>query len=420
MVASRIEPPVLAFLDAAGKPLENGYIYIGQPGFEAVSTPKQAYFDSALTIPAPPFVRTTGGYPVSNGTPARIYVDGDYSITVLDKNGVRVSQSLTQVFPANLFPDGTLAAAGFGFVLEPNSGFIRSGAGTVQQTVLGLAVQESKTTEYRTLVPLVQTTQATLTAGTNAQGQGLITADKVLITTAASNPSGATLPVGILGAEIVVTNTGANPVNVYPAVGGQINTLGVNNPISLPVGQSMTFLAFGATAWRAIREVPPLVAGQFLKGNVAGTALEFGRDDFELFSSDSLAGLSTFDKTGLSIFRDLMVVLINSTVGVATSRQLRIGNSGGVLSTAIYRTQTNALNTELNLSDSSVAGRVAVLQILNFNTTNAHKPVLFTGTSAAAGAPAVISEASAFDRIQQFNSAGTVHTTCTLEIYGRR
>lgn len=92
-------------------------------------------------------------------------------------------------------------------------------------------------------------TSATVTAGTNAQGQGTITNDYNVITTAAANPSGVTLPTATTGRRIVVVNKGANSVNVYPATGASIDALAANASIALPVGGVMIFNASSTTQW---------------------------------------------------------------------------------------------------------------------------------------------------------------------------
>lgn len=92
-----------------------------------------------------------------------------------------------------------------------------------------------------------------VTAGTNAQGQGALTETVNMITTAANNPSGVTLPspssTSTTSTWVTVINRGANPVNVYPASGHQIDALGANNPILLPVGGVLTFFSIGTTQW---------------------------------------------------------------------------------------------------------------------------------------------------------------------------
>ena len=98
-------------------------------------------------------------------------------------------------------------------------------------------------------LPTFTPTTATLTAGTNAQGQGPITTDQVTITTAAANPSGATLPTAVAGDRVIIANRGANPVNIYPATGAAIGALATNAPVLLAVNQSVEFFARSATQW---------------------------------------------------------------------------------------------------------------------------------------------------------------------------
>lgn len=102
-----------------------------------------------------------------------------------------------------------------------------------------------------TLLGWLESVTATATAGTNAQGQGQIatTTGVVVVTTAASNPSGVTLSASTAGRRILVINQGANPVNVYPPSGSQIDALGANNPFSLPVGDRAEFNCVTSTLW---------------------------------------------------------------------------------------------------------------------------------------------------------------------------
>jgi hypothetical protein len=94
MSALSVEPPYPAFADADGQPLENGYIFIGAVNLNPIVNPIAAFFDAALTISAVQPIRTSGGYPVYQGTPTRFYVGSDYSIQVQDKNGSVVYTSL--------------------------------------------------------------------------------------------------------------------------------------------------------------------------------------------------------------------------------------------------------------------------------------------------------------------------------------
>ena len=94
MSALSVEPPYPAFAESDGQPLEDGYIWIGTVNLNPITNPIAAFFNAALTIAAVQPIRTSGGYPVYQGTPSRIYVASDYSIQVQDKNGTVVYTSL--------------------------------------------------------------------------------------------------------------------------------------------------------------------------------------------------------------------------------------------------------------------------------------------------------------------------------------
>jgi len=87
MSALSIQPTFPTFADVNGQPLDNGYIWIGAANLDPQTNPVQVYWDAALTIAAPQPIRTLAGYPSRNGTPARLYVNSDYSIRVMNKNG---------------------------------------------------------------------------------------------------------------------------------------------------------------------------------------------------------------------------------------------------------------------------------------------------------------------------------------------
>lgn len=155
MAVNSIIAPYPSFFDTDGIPLENGYIYVGEPGFEAQSTPKASFFDFALTIPTGTAggaaVRTIAGFASRNGAAAMIYVDGDFSITVRDRNGELLYSALNRTFAFGTegsegqpiqAPDGNFAVAGFGFIAEPNTGFVRQGSGIMQSIVQGALVSQ--------------------------------------------------------------------------------------------------------------------------------------------------------------------------------------------------------------------------------------------------------------------------------------
>jgi hypothetical protein len=95
MSALSIQPPFPIFTGIDGQPLENGYVWIGVANLDPEGNQIAVYWDEALTIPAPQPIRTVSGYPARAGSPARLYVNSDYSVRVLDKNGTVVYSAPT-------------------------------------------------------------------------------------------------------------------------------------------------------------------------------------------------------------------------------------------------------------------------------------------------------------------------------------
>jgi hypothetical protein len=95
MSALSIQPTFPVFTDIDGQPLEAGYIFIGTANLNPITNPISVFFDAALTQPAVQPIRTIAGYPSNAGTPARLYVNSDYSIQVQNKNGSVVYSSPT-------------------------------------------------------------------------------------------------------------------------------------------------------------------------------------------------------------------------------------------------------------------------------------------------------------------------------------
>lgn len=82
--------PFPSFFGRDGKPLDGGFIYYGVANSDPQNNPVAVYWDQALSIPAVQPIRTAGGFPVYNGTPANLYTASDCSVRVLDRNGAFV------------------------------------------------------------------------------------------------------------------------------------------------------------------------------------------------------------------------------------------------------------------------------------------------------------------------------------------
>ena len=93
MTALATENPLPIYVDARGQLLTSGYIYFGQPDQDPREYPVSVYYDSGLTQSATQPLRTSGGYIFRNGAPTRVWVDGTYSMLVLDRNRRQVFYS---------------------------------------------------------------------------------------------------------------------------------------------------------------------------------------------------------------------------------------------------------------------------------------------------------------------------------------
>jgi len=125
MTALSIQPTFPIFTDIDGQPLEDGYIFIGVANLAPIGNPINVYWDAALTLAAVQPIRTIGGYPVNNGTPARLYVNSDYSIQVQNRNG-------SVVYSA---PAATERLSGVVIEVDATDvSFIQAGSGAVTRT----------------------------------------------------------------------------------------------------------------------------------------------------------------------------------------------------------------------------------------------------------------------------------------------
>jgi parallel beta-helix repeat protein len=93
MSLTQLAPPYPIFTDKSGSPLDNGYLYFGTANMNPETNPIQVYYDSAFTQPAAQPLRTSNGYVMRNGSPALIYADSQFSVTVRDKNNALVIYS---------------------------------------------------------------------------------------------------------------------------------------------------------------------------------------------------------------------------------------------------------------------------------------------------------------------------------------
>lgn len=131
-----IETAYKVIYDRNGKPLENGYVYFGQPNLNPITAPIAVYWDAAGTQPAVQPLRTVNGFIMRAGTPANVFVNGSYSQLVQDskKRAVFYARTSDDFSIATLVQNFfTTIASGTGSSLM---GFIQNLAGAVLRTVL--------------------------------------------------------------------------------------------------------------------------------------------------------------------------------------------------------------------------------------------------------------------------------------------
>ena len=92
----QIMQPLPTFNDINGRPLDDGFIFIGQDGLDPVANQIPVFWDFALTQPATQPIRTISGYPSNNGVRAEIFTGSNaFSILVRNKNGTTVFSQLS-------------------------------------------------------------------------------------------------------------------------------------------------------------------------------------------------------------------------------------------------------------------------------------------------------------------------------------
>jgi hypothetical protein len=189
MSALSIQPTYPIFTETDGQPLEDGYVWIGQVNLDPQVNPINVYFDAALTIPAAQPIRTLGGYPSNSGTPARLYVNSDYSIRVMNKNGsvVYSAPAATERYSDVVLiytpgPNSLLTATNFQDAVDDLSdksdgssyvGFIQPETGAVSRTVKSKLLDWLSVFDFMTEAQILSVKSGTLVDVTSAITAGI-------------------------------------------------------------------------------------------------------------------------------------------------------------------------------------------------------------------------------------------------------
>jgi hypothetical protein len=133
-----LEQPFKTYTGLDGKPLDNGYIYFGQPWQDPANVSQRVtvFWDPDGTQPAAQPLRTVNGYIVNDGgAPANVFFDGAYSELVRDSK-------MRQVFYAGTSDDFSIATVVRNLLADLAGsngasliGFIQEGVGAVKRTL---------------------------------------------------------------------------------------------------------------------------------------------------------------------------------------------------------------------------------------------------------------------------------------------
>jgi exosome complex RNA-binding protein Csl4 len=121
-----------------------------------------------------------------------------------------------------------------------------SGSSTV--ITLGSSVSGAVSRTYLNGIVVNSISAAVSAAGTTQATATPLVSNINNVTTVAAS-SGVVLPTAIAGMRIVVRNTGANALSIYPATGGTINALAANAAYSLATGTAIELFASTTTQW---------------------------------------------------------------------------------------------------------------------------------------------------------------------------
>lgn len=211
-------------------------------------------------------------------------------------------------------------------------------------------------------------TNASVAAGTNAQGQGALTSNYNVIITTAANPSGVTLPAATVGRRVIVVNKGTNPINIYPATGAAIDALGANAAISLIVSGWIEFNASSTTQWYSTANI--IVTS-------TGAVTSFSAGSTGLTPSTATTGAVTLSGT---------LAVANGGTGATTSTgsgAVVLATSPALTTPSLGTPTSGTLTNCTGYSSSNLSGAVAATLGGTGQTSYAVGDLLYASTTTA-------------------------------------
>lgn len=178
------------------------------------------YWDAAMTIPAAQPIRTIGGYPSRNGTPAVVYAPSDFSITVRNKNSSMIYTKPTSTgieFAVSLFSSGTGSSL-IGFTQAETGAVARDVQTKLREivSVKDFGAKGDGTTDDTAAI------QAAITATQGSSGALLFTAGTYLVSTLAVTSS---LQLLGCGPQSIIKQKASTSGNIFSITGAGNNVM---------------------------------------------------------------------------------------------------------------------------------------------------------------------------------------------------
>ena len=191
---------------------------------------------------------------------------------------------------------------------------------------------------------------STVSAAGSNQGTATALTNEINTLTTVTAGQGVVLPTAVAGLTIIVINKGANTVNIYPATGAAIDSLGANAAITLVSSGWIQFNAVSATQWysTANLSIGGVSSANNMNGGTAGALvyqtgagatnfLAIGGSSYVLTSSGTLpqwSAQSTLTAGSATTATNIASGAAGSLLyqsGVGATTTLAIGSSSSIL-----------------------------------------------------------------------------------------
>jgi hypothetical protein len=206
---------------------------------------------------------TAGNISATNHTGTTANITGQYITTLATGTAPFVVTSTTQVANLNVATAGSATTAGTvttaaqgnitslgtltGLSVSGNANIGNIGTGGLITATGNISGANVIVTGYH-----IRSVGTGITAAGTTQGGGTaLTKEINIVSTVASGATGVVLPTAVAGMIVTITNTTANSMIVYPASGGQINSLGTNAGFTQGT-TTIQFVAPTTTQWYTV------------------------------------------------------------------------------------------------------------------------------------------------------------------------